>query len=112
MPIPLRHAYVKGFSDVSTCIAIHIRGVQHVVLFESSIIAKYPLFLILGYTDCRSHFCGLFGIIPLRPGLGERRRLRRGSTRRGRAARIDAMRANSRKGRGPLAGYTQSPRGA
>ena len=52
-------------------------------------------------------FCGK---IPLCPGLGERRRCQRGSTRCGRAARIDPIRANSRKGRGSLAGYAQSPR--
>ena len=52
------------------------------------------------------------GIIPLRPGLGERRRFCRGSTRRGHTARIDLIRANSRKGRGSLAGCTQSSRSA
>ena len=63
----------------------------------------------------RGYFTGCAldcGIIPLRPGLSERWRLRRGSTRLGRAARIDLIRANSRKGRGSLAGYEQSPRGA
>ena len=31
---------------------------------------------------------------PLRPGLGEKRRLRRGKTRRGRATRLNPIRAN------------------
>ena len=52
----------------------------------------------LGQPDCCE-------IIPLRPILGERRRCQRGSTRRGRAARIDPIRAISGKGRGSLAGY-------
>ena len=38
------------------------------------------------------------GIIPLRPGLGERRMLRRGSTRRGGIARIDPIRRAREKG--------------
>ena len=52
------------------------------------------------------------GIIPLCPGLGERRRCQRGSMRRRRAALIYPIRANSRKGRGSLAGYAKSHRGA
>ena len=55
---------------------------------------------------------GLCGIIPLRPGLVERQRYQRGRTRRGRAARIDPIRRSSRKGRGALANYVQSPRSA
>ena len=38
------------------------------------------------------------GIIPLRPGLGERRRLLRGSTRRGRDALIEAIARACEKG--------------
>ena len=49
------------------------------------------------------------GIITLRPELGGRRRLRRGSTRHGRAARIDPIRANSRKASGSMTSYAQSP---
>ena len=55
---------------------------------------------------------GICGIIPLRPWLGERQQLRRGCKGRVRAARIDLIRANSRKGRGTLACYAQSPRSA